>query len=143
MRAIGLFSLVLTAMATTAYAASPTESLRDAAQGTPPAVVSFMPEAGAGPLGPFDGVLLRQLGEGPFSSEPSRLKATSVPRLIPRLLTRSAANSHAVRERVACGMVVVLVDPSLDPGMLRLVPGGDGYFIRVIPPSACATETWR
>ena len=43
-----------------------------------------------------------------------------------------------LESRVICGMTVVPVTPSADPGMVRTVPSDTWYHIRSIPPSLCA-----
>ena len=58
---------------------------------------------------------------------------------IPQPGTPAPAPSDVRLEpRVICGMTVVPVTPSADPGMVRTVPSDTRYHIRSIPPSLCA-----
>ena len=58
--------------------------------------------------------------------------------LAPAAAAQRAAESRTADRKVVCGMVVIQADPSVDPKIVKQVPGDPaGMKIRRIPAAAC------
>ena len=76
-------------------------------------------------------------GPSPKSGSPFVLFAPATP--LPTQPTPRGGATAPLRDlpKVVCGMVVVPVDPALDPRMVKSVPSDTTFTMRVIAPPVC------